>query len=234
MTTKNPYRKRSHLSVSKTRELIKYFCIDITASRTAILCKINPNTAEDRYNYLREVIHDYWARTEEEMRSWTIEMDESYFWARRVRWKRWRWAGGKVKVFWLLKRNGKVYTRIVPDCSAKSLIPIIRGKIKLEESTINTDYRASYEWLVDLWAKKHHRVKHSENEFARGNQHVNWIESFRSYCKRRLTKFNWIKHEYYDLYIKECERRYNCWLQNTDMYKELLKLCRCNPIYSLN
>jgi hypothetical protein len=69
MTTKNPYRKRSHLSVSKTRELIKYFCVDITASRTAILCNINPNTAEDRYNYLRELIYDELLKQEQEIRS---------------------------------------------------------------------------------------------------------------------------------------------------------------------
>jgi len=50
-----------------------------------------------------------------------------------------------VKVFGLLKRNGQVYTRIVPDCSAKSLLPIIRGKIDLEDSIINTDYWKTYD-----------------------------------------------------------------------------------------
>jgi len=53
-------------------------------------------------------------------------MDESYFWAKRVRWKRWRWAGGKIKVFGLLKREWKVYTHIVDDVKASTLLPIIR------------------------------------------------------------------------------------------------------------
>ena len=39
-----------------------------------------------------------------------MELDEMYFWASRVRWKRGRWASWKIKVFWLLKRDGKVYT----------------------------------------------------------------------------------------------------------------------------
>ena len=42
-----------------------------------------------------------------------VKEDESYFWARRIRWKRWRWAFWKIPVFWLLKRDWKVYTQIV-------------------------------------------------------------------------------------------------------------------------
>ena len=44
-------------------------------------------------------------------------MDESYFGAKRVRGKRGRGAAGKTPVFGLLKREGKVYVEIVPNCS---------------------------------------------------------------------------------------------------------------------
>ena len=57
-----------------------------------------------------------------------MELDESYFWASRVRWKRGRWASWKIKVFWLLKRDGKVYTEVVDDVSAKTLLWIIKTK----------------------------------------------------------------------------------------------------------
>jgi transposase-like protein len=63
--------------------------------------------------------------------------------------------------------------------------------------------------LVDLGYKKHYRVIHSENEFVRGKQHVNGIESFWSYTKRRLAKFNGIKKENFALHLKECEFRFN-------------------------
>ncbi|CAD7853622.1 MAG: hypothetical protein, partial [Olavius algarvensis Gamma 1 endosymbiont] len=46
--------------------------------------------------------------------------------------------------------------------------------------------------LVDVGYKKHLRVHYGENEFVRGNCHVNGIESFWSYAKRRLAKFNGI------------------------------------------
>ncbi len=231
MTNKNPYRKKAHISAKKTREIIKYFALDITASRASILCNLNPNTVENWYRYFRDIIYKHSIDHEKEIWKWTIEMDESYFWPRRVKWKRWRWASSKVKVFWLLKRKWKVFTRIVPDCSANSLIPIIRWKISLENSIINTDYWKPYDGLVDLWAKKHYRVKHSKNEFARWEQHINWIESFWSYCKRRLIKFNWVRHSYFHIYLKECEFRFNAWLSNENIYKKLMKLCR---IYSLN
>ena len=57
-----------------------------------------------------------------------IEVDESFFGARRVKGKRGRGASGKTIVFGLLKRNGKVYTRIVPNCSRATLKAVIRGK----------------------------------------------------------------------------------------------------------
>lgn len=226
MTYKNPYKKNSHLSVRKTRKIVRLFCEDLTATTTSRLLWIERKTINRRYQYFRHIIYENSKTTDEEIRKWVIEIDESYFWARRVRGKRGRWASWKTKVLWLLKRKWKVFVRIVPDCSAKTLLPIIRNKISVENSKINTDYWKSYDGLVDLWYAKHYRVKHSKNEFARWPQHVNGIESFWSYCKRRLAKFNGIKQENYEKYLKECERRFNCWLQWENRYKQLLKLCK--------
>jgi len=59
-------------------------------------------------------------------------------------------------------------------------------------------------WLISrLMIKKHYRVHLWNNEFARWKQHINWIESFWSFTKRRLTKFNGIKTEKFPLYLKE-------------------------------
>ena len=61
-----------------------------------------------------------------------VEVDESYFGAQRVRGKRGRGASGKTIVFGLLKRDGKVYTEIVPDCKKATLQAIIRGQVSPE------------------------------------------------------------------------------------------------------
>jgi transposase-like protein len=73
---------------------------------------------------------------------------------------------------------------------------------------------------------KHYRVHHGANEFARGNQHVNGIESFWSYLKRRFTMFNGVKKSYFHLYLQETVFRYNTRIQKKNLYKEILKLLR--------
>ena len=75
------------------------------------------------------------------------------------------------------KRGDKVYTEIVPDASKATLQKVIRGHISIE-SVINTDGWRGYHGLIDMGFAKHFRVYHGQNEFARGAQHINGIESF--------------------------------------------------------
>lgn len=225
MTTKNPYRKKSHLWTKQTRKIVHYFCEDLTATKTSSLLWIQRNTINSWYHYMRQAIMWDCLATDKQVRKWIIEIDESYFWPKRIKWKRWRWASNKVKVLWLLKRHWNVFIQIVPNCSAKHLIPVIRWKVDTD-SIVNTDGRKAYDWLIDLWYRKHWRVHHSKDEFARWPKHINGIESFRSYTKRRLAKFNGIPKENFSLYLKECEFRFNCRLQKENMYKKLLQILR--------
>lgn len=156
-----------------------------------------------------------------------IEVDESYFGARRVKGKRGRGASGKTIVFGIFKRNGKVYTEIVPDVAKKTLQSIIRGKVELD-SVIHSDQWRGYNGLVDLGYKKHFRVNHGEDEFANNHSHINGIEGFWGLVKNRLTKFKGIhKHTFY-LHLKESEFRYNFRTKNS--YKFLLTLFKNIPL----
>ena len=107
-------------------------------------------------------------------------MDESYFGARCVRGKKGRGAGGKTIVFGILERQGKVYTEIVPAAAKKQPQAAIRSQVALD-SSIHSDGWRGYNGLVDMGGKKHFRVHHGENVSARGNCHINGIESFWSY-----------------------------------------------------
>ena len=75
-----------------------------------------------------------------------VEVDESFFGAGRVKGKRGRGAGGKIIVFGLLKRNSKVYTKIVPNCSRATLQAVILGKVDIE-STIRSAGHSGYDGL---------------------------------------------------------------------------------------
>jgi transposase-like protein len=184
--------------------------------------KINRNTIDLYYNHFRNLI--FQQSFKENSRDFGIfELDESYFGVKRVRGKRGRGAAGKTPVFGLLKREGKVFVSIVPNCSREELMPIISGKI-LEGSTVHADVRKAYDGPAVNGCDQYRF--HSHNEFARGKSRVNGIEAFWSFAKRRLAKFNGLKNEKFLLHLKECEFRYNNMGEN--LFKILTKLVNKN------
>lgn len=222
---KNKYKKHSHISNKKFREIIKYFSLDFSATVTSKLTSISRNTINKIFNQIRLLLF-LEGLSLQEREGGEFELDESYFGAKRVGGKRGRGAAGKTPVFGLLKREGGVYVEVVKNCTKEQLMPIIQGKI-LEGSTINTDGWKAYDGLI-LNGYTHHRVYHSHNEFARGKSHVNGIESFWSYAKRRLAKFNGLTDKKFILHLKECEFRFNN--RKGDLYQILLEKLRKNPI----
>ena len=117
---------------------------------------------------------------------------------------------GKIRALMLqasLLEGGRVFVKVVENCSREELLPIIQGKI-LEKSVIYTDGWKGYDGLI-VNGYDHYRVFHSHDEFVRGKSHVNGIENFWSFAKRRLAKFNGCASDKFVLHLKECEFRYN-------------------------
>jgi len=225
MPGKNKYINRSRISEAKFRDIVRYFSLDLDAHKIAILTNLNRNTINRYVTLIRQRIAEF-CESETPFKG-EIEVDESYFGAKRIRGKRGRGAAGKTPVFGILQRQGKVYTEIVPDCAKATLQAIIRGKVA-PDSIIHSDKWRGYDGLVDLGYKKHYRVHHGMNEFARGKKHINGIESFWSYAKNRLIKFHGISSQTFYLHLKECEFRFN--YRNENMYQMLLKLFREKPL----
>ena len=115
MTVLNRYAKRSKISEAKFRQIIRYFAVDLDASQITRLIGLNRNSVNRYLRAIRQRIAEF-CETQSPF-SGEIEVDESYFGARRIKGKRGRGASGKTIVFGVLKRHGKVYTEIVPDCS---------------------------------------------------------------------------------------------------------------------
>ena len=134
-----------------------------------------------------------------------VEVDESYFGGQR-KGKRGRGAAGKVAVFGLLKRDGKVYTVAVPNTQTATLLPIIREQVK-PDSIVYADCYRSYD-VLDVSEFSHVSINHSTH-FAEWQNHTNGIENFWNQAKRHLCKFNGIPKEHFELYLKECEWRFN-------------------------
>lgn len=218
--------KNQPISKYKIEKIMWHFCVDITAAQTALLTDINRNTVNRYFGLFRLAIfrhqHSQFQRV-----VGNVEMDESYFGATRVRGvpgKRGR-GTGKQPVFGLFLREGQVYTEIVPDCTKTTLQAIIRKKID-PASIVYSDGWRGYDGLVDVGYDKHFRVHHGQREFAQaGEVHINGIESFWSFTKRRLKKFNGVKVNFL-LHLKECEWR---WKKSPDiLFTELKSLYPAN------
>ncbi len=222
----NRYYRCAKISERKTRQIIKYFALDLTANKTALLTDLTYKSVKQIYLKIRCRIAEQTERASP-FSACQVEVDESYFGARRVRGKRGRGAGSKQIVFGIYKRNGKVYTEIVPNAAKKTLQAIIRGKVSLD-SVIHSDGWRGYNGLVDVGYSKHLRVNHSEDVFAIGDVHINGIESFWSYAKRRLQKFNGVPEKTFYLHLKECEYRFNH--RNETLEQKLLKLLERYPL----
>ncbi len=195
--------RKSRLSQAKQDRLIEHFVSGSTARTAAALVGVNRHTATYYFRRLRQLICQ--ASEDESPLYGEIEVDESYFEGKR-KGKRGQGAAGKVPVFGILKRGGRVYTKIVPDVRSTILMPILEQKI-VPDSIVFTDSLGSYN-VLDVSDFHHVRINHSEL-FAEGRNHINGIENFWNQAKRHLRKFNGIPKDQFGLFLKECEWRFN-------------------------
>ncbi|MEZ7767417.1 IS1595 family transposase [Haemophilus parahaemolyticus] len=95
----------------------------------------------------------------------------------------------------------EVFSEGVTARTASELV--IREKVK-PDSIVYTDTFRSY----DVSEFSYFRLNHS-TYFAENHNDINGIENFWNQAKRHLRKFNGIPKEYFELYLKECEWRFN-------------------------
>jgi transposase len=201
-------RRKSRLPRRTQLRLIEHFVAGTTARTAADLVGVNRNTATLYFHKLRETIAERIA--DESPFGGEVEIDESYFGGHR-KGKRGRGAAGKTVVFGLLKRGGKVYTAVPPDLKRATLLPIIRQRVE-PDSVVITDGLNVYDTL-DAEGFEHERVSHGDTLVqadANGRAlHINGIENFWSQAKRHLRKYNGIPKGHFELFLKECEWRFN-------------------------
>ena len=203
MKGKSRFIKRVKISSLKFRLLLRCFLSDITALSAAEIIGVNRKTADLYYRHYRRLILFNQDRDRRRFLSAReTEIDESYFGPTRVKGKRGRGAGNKIAVIGLLQRAGQVFTSPVDSCTKDQLLPVILAK-----------------------------VKHDDNEFSAGDgNHINGIESFWSFAKRRLAKFNGIRKAFFSDYLLETEWRFNHRDTMEPVLKQLVRNDRRTPL----
>lgn len=186
--------ENSKLSRYKVRKLIECFCIDIDATKSSLLLKLNRKTVNRYFLAFRRLIHA--RRIADKAQAGLAGADEGV--DGRVKLP----GSPKLPVFGIYVRDGALYTELVSGPPAKSLRALIKGKVSPEDIVRSEDWRG-YDGLVDAGNDKCLRIGKTEKSAK-----IDAIEAFWSFAKRRLAKFNGTNLNF-GLHLKECEWRYN-------------------------
>jgi len=202
--------------LKKDLQILYFFYLELSARKAARELGTSYKSVHDRYMLFRLGIAGHLDKEFTKLKG-KLELDEAYFGGKR-KGKRGRGAYNKAIVFGILERNGKVYTRVVPNVSAETLMGEIKAKSR-KGSVFYTDCFKSYNSLKQYG--KHSRINHSK-AFGKGHNHINGIEGFWSYSKERFHKYHGINRQNYPLYLKEMEFRFNH--RDDDVFKLLVDI----------
>jgi len=128
-----------------------------------------------------------------------VELDESYFVGYR-KGRRGRVGAGKVAVFGILKRGGRVYTQVVEGTRTSTLMTVIKREFAPGGLVFTDGYR-SYNAL-DV-SDSHHEIINHSRLFAKGSNQINGIENFWNQAKRVLRKYNGTPKNSSPLFLKK-------------------------------
>ncbi len=136
-----------------------------------------------------------------------VEADET-FWGNKPGVKKRAGYHHKEKIFTLVERDGKARSFHVETVTAKTLKPIIRRNVR-RDSHMMTDEHAAYRGLGNRFLS-HESVRHTANEYVRGNAHTNTVEGYFSILKRGLIgTYHHVGSQHLARYMSEFDFRYN-------------------------
>ena len=101
-----------------------------------------------------------------------------------------------------------MWAQVVPDVEARTLLPLISRRVKAG-SVVCSDTWKSYTGVAAN-GYVHRLVKHYRGQYSDGKgNHINGLEGFWGYLKRRLAAKGGIRKERLPLYLAEYVWRYN-------------------------
>ena len=194
--------------VERELQILRYFCLEISAHRVARELRMSFPPIWRRFMAYRRWMATL-AETEARPLTGELECDESYFGGRHRGLARGRAPGRKVVVFGILERQGRVSTVVVPRADEATLMAEIQRRA-LKGAVFYTDRFRSYQSVKRYG--KHLPIDHSVEYVRPGRKyqrHINGIEGFWSYAKERFRKYHGVTRQYFPLYLKEMEFRFN-------------------------
>lgn len=212
------------ISKIKQARLLKAFTLDTTSFQASKIAKVSPTCAYRYFRHFRELIYE---RARQYPRFFgTVEMDQAFFGGgnkKKIRSALKRMEGlphreymqksialrdrHRVMIFGILQRGGPVYAHMIKKADNRTLMAIIRLVVEQGSTVLTDKWRGFTELGIDGY--KHDTVNHATEYITEKGVHIGGIESFWSFAKRRLAKFNGLARTTFILHVKECEFRYN-------------------------
>jgi transposase len=214
------------LTAKQWKEILKWFILGQSSNMISGLTAINRKRTLRSLTYARKAMKNDVPK----QFSGIVEVDETYMggkWInkpRRIRKMGTKSGKGTTKqpVFGIYARKGIVWAELVDDTKAKTLQPLIERQVK-GGSTVFSDAWRGYTGIATRGYV--HRLVDHKKEFVRKNVHINGLEGFWGYLKRRLAAKGGIRRERLDLYLAEYVWRYNNRKLSPDQQvKKLMKL----------
>jgi transposase len=199
-----PRARKPRIPRETLKELVRLFWLMVPAERAARDLGINRKTALRHYTRLRALLLAE-CQAETEPMQGEVEVDESYFGGYR-KGIRGRGAAGKIPVFGLLKRKGAVHVVFPARLDQDTLHREIQDHV-VPQSWVYSDGYKAYDKL-DLKGFRHVRIDHSKT-LGRARNHINGIENFWGFAKRRLKMYHGGWKRNFRLFLKELEFRFN-------------------------
>jgi transposase-like protein len=148
----------------------------------------------------------------------TVEVDETFYGYRdggpkwilhpQFGWQRDRGSAQRMTIVTLVERGGEARSVPVDDLEARTLRAIVLGNADTK-SKLMTDERRTYTAIGRRFAG-HGTVNHSEEEWVRGEAHVNSAEGFFSIFKRGMVGvYQRCEERHLHRYLAEFDFRYS-------------------------
>lgn len=183
--------------------LVEFFCLGVPAYRLRFQVPLNQSTTQRCFRIFRNVIYQ---QTIQELfpLSGVVEMDEALFGGRSPGKRGWG-AAGKHMVFGMYQRDGKVLTFPIANRGKRTLVPLLVAHTKAGSLYYTDDWHA----YTFLDVRGDHVVIRKEKGKPKGRNHINGIEGFWSYAKHWFYHYRGVPKQYFHLYLKEIEWRFN-------------------------
>ena len=190
-----------------------YACYLMTSTKCGVSAKHLERelgvTYKTAWRMLNKIRNELMAQDDDTTLSGEVEVDETYVGGKQRRqFGRPGRTSKKTPVMAMAQRGGRVVARVVPDASARSLLPHIERHVE-PGTQVYTDEWGGYASLRKL-GYPHRQIRHGHHEYVRGPVFTSTVEGFFGNVKNGIAgNYHGVSRKWLQGYVNEYAWRLN-------------------------